>query len=169
MRKEDYVKGVRPPRACVPIPFAELREVNRFVGEHFPSLEKGYHDPLFSGIYWADQMVSDAIALIAEAGGPGTYLRKAAEQKPRWVKFRHYPTPMKLALEMVLFEESERAALEGELEELENAWREAEDLAAISDGLIEPKGWGRERARLEGLASSEAAASPKDMGDTEEK
>ena len=96
-------------------------------------------------------------AMIGEAGGPETYLRTAAAEKPRWVKFRHYPTPMKLALEMVLFEEGERAALEGELEELENAWREAEDLAAISDNLIQPKNWAGEKARLEAMESPEGA------------
>jgi len=32
-------------------------------------------------------------------------------------------------------------ALEGELERLAAAWREAEELAAISDNLILPKGW----------------------------
>jgi hypothetical protein len=40
-----------------------------------------------------------------------------------------------LTLEMVLHEESERAALEGELTALETAWREAEEIAAIADSL----------------------------------
>lgn len=40
-----------------------------------------------------------------------------------------------LALEMALHEESERAALEGELSGLEAAWREAEEIAAIADSL----------------------------------
>jgi len=40
-----------------------------------------------------------------------------------------------LALEMALHEESERAALEGELAALEDAWREAEEIAAIADSL----------------------------------
>jgi hypothetical protein len=40
-----------------------------------------------------------------------------------------------LALEMALHEESERAALEGELTALETAWREAEEIAAIADSL----------------------------------
>jgi hypothetical protein len=40
-----------------------------------------------------------------------------------------------LALEMALHEESERAALEGELTGLETAWREAEEIAAIADNL----------------------------------
>lgn len=40
-----------------------------------------------------------------------------------------------LALEMALHEESERRALEGELMELEMAWREAEEIADIADQL----------------------------------
>ena len=40
-----------------------------------------------------------------------------------------------LALEMALHEESERAALEGELAALEEAWREAESIARIADAL----------------------------------
>jgi hypothetical protein len=40
-----------------------------------------------------------------------------------------------LALEMALHEESERAALAGELTALETAWREAEEIAAIADRL----------------------------------
>lgn len=40
-----------------------------------------------------------------------------------------------LALEMSLHEESERRALAGELAELEAAWREAEEIAAIADTL----------------------------------
>ncbi|HUH13106.1 MAG TPA: hypothetical protein VMK65_08345 [Longimicrobiales bacterium] len=43
--------------------------------------------------------------------------------------------PDLLALEMALHEESERRALEGELAELEEAWREAEEIAGIADAL----------------------------------
>jgi hypothetical protein len=43
--------------------------------------------------------------------------------------------PRVLALEMALHEESERRALQGELEDLEEAWREAESIARIADAL----------------------------------
>ena len=46
--------------------------------------------------------------------------------------------PVRLALEMASHEESERRALEGELNLLEAAWREAEEIAAIADGLLLP-------------------------------
>ncbi len=44
----------------------------------------------------------------------------------------------RLALEMSLHEADERAALEGELHVLEARWREAEEIAAISDGMFLP-------------------------------
>ena len=39
---------------------------------------------------------------------------------------------------MALHEEAERRAMQGELEELERAWREAEEIAGISDTLLVP-------------------------------
>ena len=50
------------------------------------------------------------------------------------------PKPTRLALEMALHEEDERRALEGELWRLEQAWREAEEIAGISDDLLLPEG-----------------------------
>ncbi len=46
------------------------------------------------------------------------------------------PLVDRLALEMAAHEESERRALEGELEELEAAWREADEIATIADALL---------------------------------
>jgi len=48
------------------------------------------------------------------------------------------PTSVSLAIEMALHEEQERRALEGELRELELAWREAEEIGAIADSLLLP-------------------------------
>lgn len=48
------------------------------------------------------------------------------------------PTSARLAIEMALHEEQERRALEGELAELERAWREAEEIGAIADSLLLP-------------------------------
>ena len=41
-----------------------------------------------------------------------------------------------MAVEIALNQESERAALEGELIALQQAWREAEEIAAIVDGVL---------------------------------
>ena len=58
------------------------------------------------------------------------------------------------ALEMASHEEAERRAFEGELAELEAAWREAEEIAAIADNLLLPPSieeWiERQRVRLRG-------------------
>ena len=74
------------------------------------------------------------------AGENPTYrlLRKPLLFGPGWI--RKMPKPTRLALEMSLHEEQERRALEGELWVLEQAWKEAEEIAAISDNLLLPKG-----------------------------
>jgi hypothetical protein len=48
------------------------------------------------------------------------------------------PMSLRLSLEMASQEESERRALEGELAELESAWRRAEEIAVIADDLLLP-------------------------------
>ena len=45
----------------------------------------------------------------------------------------------RLELEMALNEESEYRALEGELAELEQAWKDAEQIAQIADDLLLPE------------------------------
>ena len=54
-------------------------------------------------------------------------------------------TPVeRVAMEMTATEERERRAIEGELAELESAWRDAEEVAAIADNLLLPdtiSGW----------------------------
>jgi hypothetical protein len=53
-------------------------------------------------------------------------------------KLKKLPTSMRLALEMISHEDAERHALEGELQLLEDAWRDAEEIAGISDNLFLP-------------------------------
>lgn len=59
------------------------------------------------------------------AGGPRGFLTRLAPVQ-------------RLALEMAAHEDAERLALEGELRELETAWRNAEEIAAIADDLFLP-------------------------------
>jgi hypothetical protein len=54
----------------------------------------------------------------------------------------------RLAFEMALHEETERRAMEGELAELQRAWREAEEIAHIADNLLVPSAVG---SRIEQL------------------
>jgi hypothetical protein len=56
----------------------------------------------------------------------------------------------RLAFEMALHEEAERRAMEGELAELERAWRDAEEIANIADDLLVPSGIGERLAKLRG-------------------
>jgi hypothetical protein len=60
------------------------------------------------------------------------------------------PAPVRLALEMSLHEDDERRALEGELAELEDRWREAEEVAVISDDMFLPAGVNAMLDRLKG-------------------
>lgn len=107
-------------------------------------------------------IVQEAVREIEEAGHPMEFLRMASlegmdERSNLWkrspasgtwraVKDKHLgligrlPAPSRMALEMSLHEEQERRALQGELKTLESAWKQAEEIAAISDNLLLPEG-----------------------------
>lgn len=61
----------------------------------------------------------------------------------------------RLALEMALHEETERRAMEGELQLLEQAWREAEEIAKIADNMFTPAQIESRLESLRGNSSSE--------------
>ncbi len=91
--------------------------------------------------------VNDAVRLLEQVGGPAPFLREIHTNPLRWRGGQllgddgalwHMPKPFKLALEMALHEDAERAALEGELSMLTVAWKEAEQIAAIADTLTLP-------------------------------
>jgi hypothetical protein len=103
--------------------------------------------------------VRDAVQLLQEAGGPESCFAAASHdggaasewsstmrnRRPRMRKgspdaLRNLPAPVRLALEMAAHEEIERRALESELAMLEDAWREAEEVAAIADDMFLPEG-----------------------------
>lgn len=63
---------------------------------------------------------------------------EAPSNPPTAVAIGNLPRPTRLALEMALHESDERRALAGELAELEERWREAEEIAAIADDLLVP-------------------------------
>ncbi len=92
------------------------------------------------------EAVQDAVGRIEDAGSPERLIADAAaadDFKDGVGKPGHLmamPRPTVLALEMALHEEQERRALEGELWLLEQAWREAEEVAGIADDLLLPAG-----------------------------
>jgi hypothetical protein len=92
------------------------------------------------------EAVQLAVRCLDTHGSPEAVIRAAAVEQPRWMRRRvagrlaGISAPTRLAVEMVLHEEQERRALEGELWLLERRWKEAEEIAAISDSLLLPDG-----------------------------
>ncbi|HEU4629599.1 MAG TPA: hypothetical protein VFS08_07620 [Gemmatimonadaceae bacterium] len=100
--------------------------------------------------------VRAAVACVESLGGPEGVLADAA----RTGALARVPYVARLALEMALHEEAERNALEGELRQLEEAWREAEEIAATADDLLLPRAVHEALARLRGAAPLRAAEPP---------
>ena len=93
-------------------------------------------------------MIQMAVEDIEEAGHPSRFLTGIVPEEMAYVPSEDDAVDAgtmapwtTLAFEMALHEEQERRALEGELRLLERAWKEAEELAAISDELLVPEGW----------------------------
>lgn len=83
--------------------------------------------------------VQSAVSFIEQSQNAEAFIRQTASNKALPSQaIKSMPLQVRLALEMAVHEEAERRALEGELQELERAWREAEEIAAISDSLLTP-------------------------------
>jgi hypothetical protein len=87
--------------------------------------------------------VSATIQLLADAPSAAQYLRDAAAHgfdlgRRAGTQPQRLPRHASLAFEMALNDETERRALQGDLYQLEIAWREAEEIAAIADSLPLP-------------------------------
>jgi hypothetical protein len=95
------------------------------------------------------EQVSDAVRQLEQEPDPQRYFAKAAQltrkrpasEYPRddAGRISALPDAVRLALEMAAHEESERRAFEGELAALEDAWRDAEEIAAIADDMFLPE------------------------------
>jgi len=99
-----------------------------------------------------DEVVDDALVQLGRLKEPHDYFRVALERgqvrnparRPGMATGAFSATlaaltPVeRVALEMAATEERERRAAEGELADLEAAWRDAEEIAAISDNLLLP-------------------------------
>ena len=93
------------------------------------------------------RVVKEAVEIATQHDDPEIAFRSAAvvgAELNSWneldsvEKLAKLPTSMRLALEMISHEDAERRALEGELLMLEEAWRDAEEIAGISDNLFLP-------------------------------
>ena len=113
----------------------------RFEGKNARRVAAGIL-PLFNGWGGSARTVQGAVEEIESSGHPSRFLIDVTSRKSRprgsFGYVRSMPTPTRFALEMALHEERERRALEGELRALELAWKEAEEIAAISDSLLLP-------------------------------
>jgi hypothetical protein len=115
--------------------------------------------PKLNAMGGTPQTVRDAVNRIEASGGPERFLdttlrelsaaaaaptpalsRREKAQREAAGLLGKLSRPTRLAIEMALHEERERRALEGELRLLELAWKEAEEIAAISDDLVLPPG-----------------------------
>src|SRR5690606_16443093 len=80
--------------------------------------------------------VREAVGLLESAGDSSSFFADAATRTREWGReqlwgdtgaLRFLPPAVRLALEMAAHEDTERAAMEGRLAELERAWRDAEE------------------------------------------
>lgn len=107
----------------------------------------------------SSKQVRDAVALATEHTDPSIVFDRAARlaaTKRSWNDFGKgamltlVSPELRLALEMVSHEESERHALEGELHLLEEAWKEAEEIAGISDNMFLPEDISKRLTEMKG-------------------
>jgi hypothetical protein len=102
------------------------------------------------------QTIAEAVERIETAGHPEAFLveatreadrlraEKAKGSEKKWKKtdagtLAKLPGETRLAVEMATQEEAERRAMEGELAILEEAWKQAEEIAGIADSLLVPQ------------------------------
>jgi hypothetical protein len=93
------------------------------------------------------QQLKESVALVEHHRDPSAFFRAAARTADRPGQdaqsergtLSQLGSEFLLAMEMVSHEESERRAMEGELWLLEDAWKEAEEIAGISDDMFLPE------------------------------
>jgi hypothetical protein len=116
------------------------KETIRFRGEE-AMWAAGHILPALNYFGGNRRQVSAAVDILEVAGDAEHCFTSAARVQQRAVTNLHkLDYPVRLALEMAAHEQQERRALEGELALLETAWKEAEEIAAISDSLLLPSG-----------------------------
>jgi hypothetical protein len=150
--------------------FKHKRQVETFSGE--PALRlAGRLLPAINYSGGGKRTVADAVRDIEDLRGPEAYLARRLPLIPplggksKRTPVAKLPAPHRLAIEMALHEEAERRAIEGELELLEEAWREAEEIAAIADNLLVPEQVEEQLAALKRRAGGPEGSQPRG-GDT---
>jgi hypothetical protein len=86
--------------------------------------------------------VDTAVGMLDSAVDPAKHIARTVDRICRegyaMSDIGAIPAGLRLSLEMASQEEAERRALEGELAELEAAWRRAEEVAEIADSMLLP-------------------------------
>ena len=114
--------------------------------------------------------VQRAVGIVEDAGSPERLFMSAAQtlaarsgsgfgNPRRRTSLKRVPLATRLALEMAAHEDTERRALEGELYLLEEAWKQAEEIAAIADDMFLPQSVDADLARLREARGLDAGAS----------
>jgi hypothetical protein len=119
----------------------------------------------------SERVVTEAVKLATSDDDPTRPFEKAARFVTHWrawddsafslfaqreqnhdssARLAKVPAELRLALEMISHEESERRALEGELYLLEEAWKEAEEIAGISDDMFLPEDISKRLSEMKG-------------------
>jgi hypothetical protein len=115
------------------------------------------------------EQVQLAVGIVEQSGSPTDLFYRTARDLGQPVgrgwgdprrrsALKRVPVATRLALEMATHEESERRALEGELYLLEEAWKQAEEIAAIADDMFLPASVDAELARLRAARTGQVDA-----------
>jgi len=97
----------------------------------------------------SSRQIQSAVGIVEEAVTPAELFKRVAREQSvresrrlgnpkRRNSLKRVPVDVRLALEISAHEESERRALEGELYLLEEAWKAADEIAAIADDMFLP-------------------------------
>lgn len=130
-----------------------IPKVNRYGGKKADvAAAVGEIEAVGSSERYLSQLARTSTRLIKPMGGTGLSRSQARRRQTEFNKYGLFslPAPQRLAFEMALHEEAERRALEGELEELKQAWKDAEEIAGIADNLLVPQGINDQLRRLKG-------------------
>jgi len=106
------------------------------------------------------RMIADATTHLSERGVTPSQLLFGGRNK--WERMERaslysISKPRRLALEMLVHEDSERRWLAGELLDLEHEWRRADEIAEIADGLLRNPAVESELTRLKGESAGDTA------------
>lgn len=101
--------------------------------------------PAVNGRGGTKRDVQTAVELVEQAGNAtrlldtaASFAMKTGRSATSQGRLSNIPLEARLALEMITHEDDERRALEGELAVLEERWKEAEEIAEISDNMFLP-------------------------------